>query len=207
MNILIIGSGRNGSTRLLNTVILIFIKLNIKYKVLWGDYFQSKIPDDIKNKVFTITHAHFMDENNYKLFNHILIPVRDIRNSTYSNLHYDKKIDESNKKQILKYMYEIIDKFNIFKKYGNLEIKFETFGKETIESLLKLFKLELSADDINNILLQISNYHLKKNDNVNLIRRKNISNNNHKIYLNNNILKNIHTDKKIFNFLKQYDYI
>jgi hypothetical protein len=207
MNILIIGNGRNGSTRLLNTIKLIFLKCNMKYKVLWGSYFKKEIPFYIKNKICTVTHAHYMSENNYKLFDHILLPFRDIRNSTYSEFYHNKNIDQSNKNQIIEIMYDKIDKFNKFKEYGDLEIKFEDYGVETIKKILKQLKLELSIDEINNILLELENIHLGIKNNKNLIKRKNISNNNHNIYLNNNILKNIHTDKNIFNFLKQYNYI
>lgn len=207
MNILIIGNGRNGSTRLLNTLVLIFTKLNIKYKILWGEYFLSKIPNEIRDKIFTITHTHYLNEDNYKLFDYVLTPFRDIRNSTYSELNYNKNVDQSNREQILKHMYDMIDNFNNFKKHGDLEIKFENFGKETIINILKLIKLELSIDDIDNILLELNNHHLKINDNKKLVKRINLSNNNHQIYLNNIILKDIHTDEKIFNFLKKYDYI
>jgi hypothetical protein len=220
IKICIVGGTQNGSTRLFNLIRLIYESKLKKVYSRWKIYNFNELNDyDV-----VISKVHDIDLSYLDNFDFVLLPIRNVIDSAFS--WYKRFYKKNNGELILSFKkkcYENIDLFYKFKQHSNYIFKYENYSMKEIKNLLVVLKINLTTIEIADVMKKINNMLYDKNiikyddftykDNgykkTLMTQSHNTSNgiSNKFVYLKDNIIKQLFTDKKIEDFLNICEYL
>lgn len=212
IKICIVGSHQSGSTRLYNLVRLLYEKSNKKVLSMWK--YENNEKDENEYDVI-VCKAHNCNMNYLKIYNKVLLPVRNILDSAISA---KKRFPNSDMKTIC---HLNIDLYNKFKERSDMIFVYEKYSLNYIKELCKRLGLELDDIELIKIMKELeemlnSKNIVKKDNFADEIYKKTLLSQSHNTSggLSNKYVKELSieeiidllNDAKIGGFMKEYEF-